>query len=214
VRALREGGEFEPVALLTSITREYDRISIHGVRRELLVQQAHALGLPLFEIGLEPSTSNESYEAAFLAGVAELHAALPDVRHMAFGDLFLADVRAYRERLLSSTGLSAVFPLWKRDTTELAQEFVSAGFVAHLVCVDTTQLSGRFAGRRFDHALLAELPPGVDPCGEQGEFHTFVSSGPIFRHPVFIAVGDTVLREERFAYCDLLPSGQAAGAMT
>ena len=202
--ALRASSTHEPVALLTSVTRGYDRISIHGVRRTLLEAQARAVGLPLFEVTLDPQSSNEAYESAFLAGVAALRFAMPNVQHLAFGDLYLEDVRAYRERLLEPTGLSGVFPLWGRNTTELAGEFVRDGYRAHLVCVDTTQLDGSFAGRRFDHAMLADLPPGVDPCGEGGEFHTFVSDGPIFAHPLAIEVGETVLRDGRFMYADVL----------
>ena len=212
--ALRSSDDFEPVALLTSITQEYDRVSIHGVRRELLMAQADSLGLPLYEVTLHAASSNDAYEAAFLRGVAEMRRALPRVAHMAFGDLFLEDVRAYRERLMLGTGLSPVFPLWERDTTSLAREFVDAGFVAHLVCVDTTALDAAFAGRKYDHALLGELPASVDQCGERGEFHTFVSGGPIFRRPVPVDCGEIVLREERFAYCDLLPASARAGAAT
>lgn len=211
--ALRAGSEFEPDALLTSVTQGYDRVSIHGVRRELLLQQAAGLGLPLFEIALQPASTNDAYEAAFLRAVEHALAALPNARHIAFGDLFLEDVRAYREQLLQGTGLSPVFPLWGRHTTALAHEFIDAGFVAHLVCVDTTQLPASFAGRRFDRALLRDLPPGVDPCGENGEFHTFVSDGPVFSAPVALEIGETVLRDERFAFCDLLPVGNRAAAL-
>ena len=208
--ALRASDEFEPVALLTSVTREYDRISIHGVRRELLLAQSESLELPLFEIGLQPGGSNDEYERAFAAGVEELQRALPGVRHMAFGDLFLEDVRAYRERLIASLGMTGVMPLWGADTRALAQRFVREGYGAHLVCVDTTQLDATFCGRAFDQSMLAALPPSVDPCGENGEFHTFVSSGPIFATPVALEVGEIVLRDERFAYCDLLPASRAA----
>jgi uncharacterized protein (TIGR00290 family) len=207
---LRGDGRFEVVGLLTSVTRGYDRISIHGVRRELLEAQAAALGLPLFEVTLEPTATNESYEAAFHAGVERVRAAHPELRHIAFGDLFLEDVRAYRERLLSASGVSALFPLWGRATPALAREFVARGYRAHLVCVDTTQLAGDFAGAAFDAALLAALPPAVDPCGEHGEFHTFVFDGPIFARPVPVAIGEVVLREKRFAYCDLLPATPVA----
>jgi uncharacterized protein (TIGR00290 family) len=208
--ALRASDEFEPVALLTSVTREYDRISIHGVRRELLLAQAESLGLPLFEIGLQPGGSNDEYEHAFAAGVRELQRALPGVRHMAFGDLYLEDVRAYRERLIESLGMTGVLPLWGADTRVLAERFVREGYGAHLVCVDTTQLDATFCGRAFDPALLAALPPSVDPCGENGEFHTFVSSGPIFATPVELEIGEIVLRDARFAYCDLLPARPVA----
>jgi uncharacterized protein (TIGR00290 family) len=204
---LRRDERVEVVGLMTSVTRGYDRISIHGVRRELLETQASALGLPLFEVSLEPTATNESYEAAFHAGVERVRAAHPTLRRIAFGDLFLEDVRAYRERLLAVAGLTAIFPLWGRPTGALAEEFVARGYRANLVCVDTTQLAGTFAGAAFDAALLAALPSDVDPCGERGEFHTFVFGGPIFARPVPVTVGEVVLREGRFAYCDLLPGG-------
>ena len=206
--ALQADPRYEVVALLTSITSGYDRVSIHGVRRALVEAQAAAIGLPLFEVELQPQSSNEAYEAAFLSALARLSVAHPEVRHLAFGDLYLADVRAYRERLLEATAFSPVFPLWGRDTKMLAREFIDAGFRATLVCVDTTQLSAEFAGRAFDDSLLSSLPASVDPCGEGGEFHTFVSEGPIFRSPIAIVRGETVLREERFAYCDLIPASR------
>ena len=202
--ALQADPRYEVVALLTSITSVYERVSIHGVRRELVEAQAAAIGLPLFEIALEPQSSNDAYESAFHSALSRLSTTFPLVRHLAFGDLYLADVRAYRERLLASTNFTPVFPLWGRDTRALATEFIDRGFEATLVCVDTTQLSGTFAGRAFDTSLLSELPPEVDPCGEGGEFHTFVSAGPIFRSPIPVLRGEIVLREERFAYCDLV----------
>ncbi len=204
--SLRADPRYEVVALLTSVTRGYDRVSIHGVRRELLDAQVAALGLPLVEIEIEPQSSNSAYEAAFGDALNRLNMSFPTAKTMAFGDLFLGDVRAYREQALSSTGFSALFPIWGRDTGELAEAFIDAGFVAHLVCVDTQQLAAEFAGRQFDRSLLAELPSAIDPCGERGEFHTFVSGGPIFDRPIGVARGETVLRDGRFAFCDLLPA--------
>jgi uncharacterized protein (TIGR00290 family) len=204
--ALRRDPRFEVVALLTTVTEAYDRISIHGVRRGLLRAQADALGLPVFEAALEPGCDNAAYERAFHASVDRVRAAYPGVRRIAFGDLFLEDVRASRERLAAEAGMETLFPLWGRDTAALAEEFVALGFRAHLVCVDTTQLSGDFAGAAFDAALLGRLPASVDRCGERGEFHTFVSDGPIFARPVEVVPGEVVLREARFAYCDLLPA--------
>lgn len=134
-------------------------------------------------------------------------ARFPDCRTIAFGDLFLEDVRAYRERLVTDAGMTASFPLWGRDTTALSREFVDAGYGAWLVCVDTTQLPADFAGRAYDDALLRTLPPSVDPCGERGEFHTFVWRGPVFAADVPVTIGERVLRDEGFAYCDLLPAG-------
>jgi uncharacterized protein (TIGR00290 family) len=207
--ALRADSAVEVVGLLTSITRDYERISIHGVRRTLLEAQARALGLPLFEVALQPACSNAEYETAFRTAAHELRARFPTLSRIAFGDLFLSDVRAYREALLASVGLEAHFPLWALDTRVLAEHFVAAGYRARLVCVDTTQLASSFAGRAFDAGLLAELPESADPCGERGEFHTFVSDGPIFPTPIPYVTGEIVMREERFAYCDLLDAGTA-----
>jgi uncharacterized protein (TIGR00290 family) len=201
---LQRGDEFEPVALLTSVTRGYDRISVHGVRRTLLEAQAQSIGLPLVEISLEQNSSNDAYEAAFHRALDEIRARLPGVRHIAFGDLFLEDVRAYRERLLAGSGFELVFPIWGRNTGDLAREFIDRGFQARLVCVDTTQLDGSFAGRDFDAALVADLPESTDPCGERGEFHTFVCNGPMFASAIACEAGERVLRENRFMYCDLL----------
>lgn len=203
--ALRADERYEVVGLLTSITAGYDRVSIHGVRRALVEAQAAATGLPLFEVTLEPNSSNAAYEAAFTDALDKLRVAAPDVELIAFGDLYLEDVRAYREQLLAGTGFEPLFPLWQRDTVQLAADFIDAGFRAILVCVDTTQLPASFAGRSFDHSLLADLPAGVDPCGEAGEFHTFTWAGPDFRDAIPVAVGETVLRDERFAYTELLP---------
>jgi len=205
--ALRGDDRYEVVALLTSITRGYDRVSIHGVRRALVEAQAAAMGLPLFEVALEPNSSNDAYEAAFAAALARVREAEPEVACVAFGDLYLADVRAYRERLMSGSGVEPIFPLWQQDTARLAEAFIADGFRAVLVCVDTTQLPAAFAGRSFDRQLLAELPPTVDPCGEGGEFHTFVWGGPIFGRPIAVRVGETVLRDGRFAFTDLMPAG-------
>ena len=204
LEALRDGSEFEVVGLLTSVTRGYDRISVHGVRRSLLHAQAESLGLPLQEILLDQNCTNESYEAAFHQALQTIREERPGVAHIAFGDLFLEDVRAYRERLLTGTGFHPVFPIWGIDTAKLARSFISDGFRACLVCVDTTQLDESFAGREFDPALLADLPETADPCGERGEFHTFVSGGPGFSRPVSYTTGERVLRENRFMYCDLV----------
>ena len=211
--ALQRDARFDVVGLMTSVTRGYDRVSIHGVRRSLLTSQAAALGLPLFEVVLEPDCSNAAYESAFRDGAARLRAAFPDLRHLAFGDLFLADVRAYRERLVTTVGMDAVFPLWGEDTTLLAHRFVAEGYRAHLVCVDTQQLDPSFSGAAFDTALLAALPQTVDPCGENGEFHTFVSDGPIFREPIPVVLGELVMRDQRFAYRDLLPAPALAAVV-
>jgi uncharacterized protein (TIGR00290 family) len=201
--ALSRHPEVEVVGLLTSVTSDYDRISVHGVRRSMLEAQVQRLGLPLFEIALTPACTNDDYEAAFHSALEKIRRERPEVSQIAFGDLFLEDVRFYREKLLAGTGFEPIFPLWGIDTGVLAKRFIDDGFGAHLVCVDTTQLGAEFAGRAFDHQLLADLPPTVDPCGERGEFHTFVWSGPPFSDAIPYRLGSRVLRESRFMYCDI-----------
>lgn len=205
LEALFADPSVEVRGLLTSVTSGYDRISIHGVRRSLLEAQAAALELPLTEIALVPQCSNAEYETAFRLAVEKARSRFPELTAIAFGDLFLEDVRAYRERLLASMGLEALFPLWGEATAALAERCCALGVAARLVCVDTTQLPARFAGRLFDRALLAELPAAVDPCGERGEFHTFVADGPGFLAPIPYTVGEIVRRDDRFVYCDLVP---------
>ena len=202
LHALRGAGA-EPSVLITTVTEGYDRISMHGVRRELLARQAEAAGIPLLVVSIPPECPNELYEAR----MADAFAAEPlrSTQSVAFGDLFLEDVRAYREQRLAAAGRRAEFPLWGRDTAELAREFVAAGFAAVLVCVDPTKLDAAFAGRHFDSALLADLPVGVDPCGENGEFHTFVTAGPIYTAPIAVEQGEIVERDG-FVFCDLLPA--------
>jgi uncharacterized protein (TIGR00290 family) len=203
LRTLREELGIEPVALLTTITEDYGRISMHAVRAELLRAQAQATGIELVEIPIPAGCVNETYEERMAAAIAS--PPLADVPTIAFGDLFLEDVRAYREERLTGAGRSALFPLWGRDTAALAREFVAAGFEATLVSVDPDQLDPSFVGRSFDEALLADLPAGVDPCGENGEFHTFVHAGPIFAEPIAVEPGEMVMREG-FAFQDLLPA--------
>jgi len=202
--ALRDDPAFRVVALLTTITTGYDRISVHGVRRALLAAQERAIGLPVHEIVIEPQSSNAAYDAAVERALGDVRRRYPDVRRIAYGDLFLEDVRRYREERLAPLGFEGCFPLWGRPTAALAREFIERGFEARLVCVDTTQLEAAFAGRAFDAALLDEMPPSVDPCGERGEFHTFVSAGPGFAEQVEYEVGEIVLRDGRFAFCDLV----------
>jgi len=193
----------EVTALLTTITKDYDRISMHGVRTCLLEAQSQSIGIPLEEVFIPRQCTNEQYQAAMRAVMERQFAA--GIRTVAFGDVFLADVRRYREENLQKVSMSALFPLWGRDSRELAHRFIELGFRAILTCVDTKMLDGAFAGREFDEKFLADLPAGVDPCGENGEFHTFVYAGPIFREPVRCQRGEIVLRDERFNYCDLLP---------
>ena len=197
---------FTVTALLTSITSGYDRVSIHGVRRVLIEQQAHALGLPLFEVRLEPACSNDAYESAFRAALDTLSQAQPEVRHVAFGDLYLRDVRDYRDRLLAPTAFGSMYPLWDEPTRALAERFITDRFSATLVCTDDSRVDPSFAGRPFDASLLRDLPAGTDPCGENGEFHTFVHDGPIFASAIPIVKGEVITREGRFTYCDLLPA--------
>jgi uncharacterized protein (TIGR00290 family) len=204
---------YQVVGLLTTITHEYDRISIHGVRRAVLEAQTSALGLPLIEASISRSSSNGEYEAAFGSSLLAARQRWPGLEHIAFGDLFLADVRAYREALLASLGWRGVFPLWGEDTAVLARQFVRTGYRAILTCVDTSQLAPDFAGREFDATLLAELPAAVDPCGERGEFHTCVYAGPLFARPHPLVAGERVRRDGRFEYCDVLLEPAAAVAV-
>src|SRR5216110_1767328 len=197
-------GRFRVAALLTTVTGEYDRISMHGVRRTLLHRQAESLGLPLEEVVISPSASNDEYEARMGAALEGLRSRVSGLDRVVFGDLFLADIRAYRERMLARIGMRGLFPLWLRDTRALAHEFVRLGYRAVLVRVDSEQLAAEFAGREFDADLLRELPSSVDPCGENGEFHTFVYAGPGFRQDVRHERGPVVLRDRRFVYCDLV----------
>lgn len=189
--------------LLTTITRDYGRISMHGVRTELLERQAAALGLPLIPVFIPAQASNDLYEEAMTAALTTQVES--GVQTVAFGDLFLEDIRAYRERMLAPLGLEPIFPVWGRDTRTFIADFIAAGFRAILVCVDLAKLDASFAGRLIDADLLADLPPGIDPCGENGEFHTFVYDGPNFAAPVAFTLGERVIRDG-FAYCDLLPA--------
>jgi uncharacterized protein (TIGR00290 family) len=202
--SLRADPRYRVVALLTTVTREYDRISMHGVRRAVLEAQVSVLELPLVEASIPSGSSNADYEAAFAVALRTIQQRWPGLRHIGFGDLFLTDVRSYREALLGSLGWAGVFPLWGKDTTALARHFVDTGHRAILTCVDTTQLDPEFAGREFDGALLAELPETVDPCGERGEFHTCVYASPQFTRPLMLMTGERVRRDDRFEYCDVL----------
>ena len=210
---LRRDDRFEVVGLVTTVTEGYDRISMHGVRRSLLREQAASIGLPLTEVTIPPKASNEIYERAM--GEAFGRFRKDGIRRVAFGDLFLEDVRDYRLRQLGALGLECVFPLWGRPTAALARAFVNDGFRARIVCLDPAALDPSFAGRPFDDDFLADLPESVDPCGENGEFHTFVFDGPIFRRPLAVSVGEVVERDG-FWFCDLLPAppaGRVAGTL-
>jgi uncharacterized protein (TIGR00290 family) len=202
LHALRVAGDCRVTALLTTVTEEYDRISMHGVRRALLKRQAESIDLPLHAVLIPPHCINATYEEHMKEALAQHFAR--GVRRVAFGDIFLEDLRVYREKNLALVGMQAVFPIWKRDTRELAREFVRLGFRAIAVCVDPRALDASFAGRELDASFFADLPPGVDPCGENGEFHTYVFDGPIFKEPIAIRVGEKVMRDG-FCFCDLLP---------
>ena len=194
--------DIEVNALLTTLTRDFDRISMHGVRRELLERQAASLGLPLRQVLISKGADNVEYEAqmgeAFDAHRRE------GVDSVVFGDLFLEEIRAYRAKLLARHGMTGIYPVWGRDTAKLIREFIALGFKTVVVCVDPAKLDPSFAGRMIDEQFVRELPGSVDPCGENGEFHTFVFDGPIFRFPIRFAVGETVLRDA-FYFTDLLP---------
>jgi len=193
------GWDCEVVALLTTVNTEFDRVAMHGTRRTVLEAQAQAAGLPLWTIPLPWPCSNEIYEQRMRAACER--AVSEGVTAIAFGDLFLEDIRASREKQLQPTGLEPLFPLWEKPTPQLAREMIAGGLCARLTCVDTKQLSPSFVGRAFDAALLDDLPPEVDPCGERGEFHTCVYAGPMFHQPLCLQAGETVHRDG-FAYAD------------
>jgi len=195
--------EYEVIALLTTVTEDYDRISMHGVRRTLLKQQAEALRLPLEEIGISKRSSNEEYE--FKMGQVLRRYRKAGVTSVVFGDISLEDLKQYRENNLAKIEMKAIFPLWKRDSRELVQRFIGSGFRAVVVCVDIQALDPRFAGREIDESFVRDLPETVDVCGENGEYHSFVYDGPIFKTKIEHARGEVVLRDGRFCYCDLLP---------
>ena len=206
----RAAGELEVVGLLTTVTEDYGRVSMHGVREEILERQARAAGLPLRRVRIPPGCVNADYERRMGAAVAEARA--EGITRVVFGDIFLEDVRAYRERMLAGTGIEPVFPLWGRHTSALAREMLGAGLAATVVCVDPRKLPESFAGRAFDRAFLDDLPADVDPCGENGEFHTCVTAGPMFASAISVETGETV-RRDGFVFADVLPLETArAGA--
>jgi uncharacterized protein (TIGR00290 family) len=207
LEAVLQEGRLAVGALVTTVTDAYDRISMHGVRRSLLRDQCRSLGLPLVEVAIPPGCPNYVYEARMADALADLKR--DGVERLVFGDLFLEDVRAYRERLAARLGLACEFPLWGRDTRELARRFVDAGFRAVVVCVDPAQLDPSFCGREYDAAFLADLPAACDPCGERGEFHTFCWDGPMFASPVPVRVGEVVTRDG-FCFADLLLAREAS----
>jgi len=198
-----ESQQYQVAALLTTVTAEYDRISMHGVRCSLLERQAWSLGLPLDKVLISKESPNEEYETR-MAQTLMKHMA-SGVTSVVFGDIFLEDLRKYREKNLAILGMKAVFPLWKRDTGQLMQSFIALGFKAITVCIDTQALDGQFAGRIINRQFMIDLPKTADICGENGEYHSFVYDGPIFKRSIPYKVGETVLRDDRFYYCDLMP---------
>ena len=202
LHVLRQHGQYEVAGLMTTINSAFDRVAMHSTRRALVELQAEAAGLPLITAPIPWPCSNAEYESA-MKQVCD-QALAQGITAIAFGDLFLADVRAYRERQLQGTGLEPLFPIWGQPTKELAREMVKAGLRAKLVCVDPKQLSSSFAGRDFDQTLLDDLPAGIDPCGENGEFHTCVYAGPMFKREIAVKQGEIVERDN-FCFCDLLP---------
>jgi uncharacterized protein (TIGR00290 family) len=206
---LRADPAWQVVGLLTTINRSHQRVAMHGIRRVVLQAQAEALALPLVEVMMDWPGSNEAYEAAHAQALAQARRRWPGIGHCAFGDLFLADVRAYREQQLARDGWQAAFPLWGEDTALLSRRFVAEGHRAMVCCVDTQQLDAGFCGRAYDGRLLDALPAGVDPCGERGEFHTLACGGPLFRQALPLARGDSVRRDERFEFTDFLLAADA-----
>jgi uncharacterized protein (TIGR00290 family) len=206
LHALLQRNDVQVIALLTTVTDEYDRISMHGVRRELLEQQAKSIGLPLHEVRIPPQCVNSIYEARMEEALRAHYA--NGVRTVAFGDIFLEDLRAWRDKNLARIGMNALFPIWKRDTRELIRHFHASRFRSIAVCVDSKVLDPSFAGRELDESFFRDLPPQVDPCGENGEFHTFVFDGPIFRRPIPVRTGEVIQRDS-FVFCDLLPDARA-----
>lgn len=199
---LRNRDDVQIVGLLTTITADHDRVAMHGIRRDVLHAQAEAVGLPLLESTIQAGADNDAYEAAFAATLREARERWPALDTIAYGDLKLADVRAWREALCRRHGWAMTTPLFGADTHQLAREMIAGGLQPRLCCVDTSQLDARYAGRRFDAALLADLPESCDPCGEDGEFHTLVADGPMFERPLQLERGETVLRDDRFSFTD------------
>jgi uncharacterized protein (TIGR00290 family) len=201
---IKNDENYRLVAFLTSLTKDYNRVSMHGIRQVLLERQAESLGLPLESVYISKNSSNEEYE--FKMGSVLNKFIKNGVTSVVFGDVYLEDVRKYREENLSRIGMKAVFPLWGSDTSDLATEFMDSGFKAIITCIDSKFLDRKLVGREFDKAFLSELPTNVDPCGEKGEFHSFVYAGPIFKKEISFKKGRIVRRNDRFFFCDLIPT--------
>lgn len=200
----QRSGLADVVGVLTTVNEAHGRVAMHGVRDGVLDRQIAALGLPALKVMLPNPCSNEIYQERMAQACARIKE--QGVRHIVFGDLFLEDIRAYREQQLAAVGMTGIFPLWQRDTAVLARAMIESGMVAHLVCVDPRRLGREFAGRRFDTRLLDELPSQVDPCGENGEFHTLVSAGPMFAEPIDVRLGEIVERDG-FVFADVVAAG-------
>ena len=200
---LKKAGTYEVVALLTTVTEEYQRISMHGVRNILLQKQAESLGYPLEKMYITKDSSNDEYERK--TEEVLLRYRNRGIFSVVFADIFLEDLRKHREDNLSKVDMKGIFPIWKQDTAHLAQGFIESGFKAVITCVDSTMLDKKFIGQEYDKRFLTDLPSNVDPCGENGEFHSFVYDGPIFRKKITFKKGEIVLRDNRFWYCDLVP---------
>jgi uncharacterized protein (TIGR00290 family) len=203
----RRLGLADVVGVLTTVNEVYDRVAMHGVRDSVLDRQIEELGLPVIKVPLPSPCPNDVYEARMAEATARIKS--QGVRHVIFGDLFLEDIRAYRDQKLSAAGMEAIYPLWQRDTRILADEMIASGLVAHIVCLDPRRIDRTFAGRCFNRDLLRELPPGVDPCGENGEFHTVVSAGPMFKAAIPVTIGETVERDG-FVFTDVVTAGPSA----
>ena len=207
LHVIRQRGEFEVTALLTTVNRAFSRVAMHAVRESLLDAQAAATGLPLVKVPIPSPCPNEIYESAMAEAMAQARAS--DVMHFIFGDLFLEDIRKYREENLAKCTMTPVFPLWLLDSRNLANEMLAGGLRAYLTCVDPKKLNRAFAGRAFDAQFLADLPASVDPCGENGEFHTFACAGPMFSAPISVQPGE-IIERDGFVFADLLPSSTTA----
>lgn len=199
--------KYEIAALLTTVTEDFDRISMHGVRRELLERQAESLAIPLHKVMIPKDCPNEIYEGRMNAAFSHFKAR--GITKIAFGDLFLEDIKQYRDERLAQAGMAGIYPIWLRDTDELVRTFIGLGFRAILACVDTHAIDASFAGRELDASLLEDLPRSADPCGEHGEYHSFVYAGPIFKKTIDCKTGETTMRSARFNYCDILATEAA-----
>ena len=203
---IQASGQYDIVSLLTTITEDYDRVSMHGVPRILVEQQAQSLDLPIAEVFISKSCSNEEYESKMREIITKFNQ--DEIHSVVFGDVFLEDIKKYREDNLAKLDMKGVFPIWGRDTTELTRSFIALGFRAVVTCVDSKVLDKKFIGRALDKDFIAELPPDVDPGGENGEYHSFVFDGPIFRERISFSLGEVVIRDS-FYFCDLLSEGKA-----